>query len=363
MLVPSSVLAQNTVTGKVVGSSGEAQDAMELILWQDSDIVKRDYTQPDGTFCIKDLNGLYRLQIATLGTIAIDTVFVADKDVNLGVLQINNEFSLNEVTVKGTRRVIKKEVDKIIYNVSQDEFAKNKSAMEVLKKTPRITVDESSGTLHMIGRNGVKVMYDGKLISTEESATLIKNLRSSEIEKIEVIAIPPARYSADGNYGMINIISKKDPTKGLQGTLSNDLIRSNRWMESLSGNINLNYKKWQFRIGVLPEYMNGTNELQESYIYSDHEMQRNQNLEMKVKQASANTIIKYLPSDNVELGVMLNAGVSKVHNKMWQSTLNNIAELKSTSIETSSVNKPLKKNFTSTVYGDFKLDSLGKKLM
>ena len=108
MLVPSSVLAQNTVTGKVVGSSGEAQDAMELILWQDSDIVKRDYTQPDGTFCIKDLNGLYRLQIASLGTIAIDTVFVADKDVNLGVLQIKNEFSLNEVTVKGTRRVIKK---------------------------------------------------------------------------------------------------------------------------------------------------------------------------------------------------------------------------------------------------------------
>lgn len=228
MLVPSSVLAQNIVTGKVVGSSGEAQDAMELILWQDSDIVKRDYTQPDGTFCIKDLNGLYRLQIASLGTIAIDTVFVADKDVNLGVLQIKNEFSLNEVTVKGTRRVIKKEVDKIIYNVSQDEFAQNKSAMEVLKKTPRITVDESSDTLHMIGRNGVKVMCDGKLISTEESATLIKNLRSSEIEKIEVIAIPSARYSANGNYGMINIISKKDPTKGLQGTLSNDLIRSNR---------------------------------------------------------------------------------------------------------------------------------------
>lgn len=362
MLVPSSALAQNTVTGKVVGSSGEAQDAMELILWQDSDIVKRDYTQPDGTFCIKDLNGLYRLQIASLGTIAIDTVFVADKDVNLGVFQIKNEFSLNEVTVKGTRRVIKKEVDKIIYNVSQDEFAQNKSAMEVLKKTPRITVDESSGTLHMIGRNGVKVMCDGKLISTEESATLIKNLRSSEIEKIEVIAIPSARYSANGNYGMINIISKKDPTKGLQGTLSNDLIRSNRWMESLSGNINLNYKKWQFRIGVLPEYMSGTNELQESYIYSDHEIQRNQNLEMKVKQVSANTIIKYLPSDNVELGVILNAGVSKVHNKMWQSTLNNIAELKSTSIETSSVNKPLKKNFTLTVYGDFKLDSLGKKI-
>lgn len=362
LMLSSPAFAQNTITGKIVDHKGKPQDAMELILWQDSDIVKRDYTQSDGTFCIRDLNGVYRLQIGTLGTVAVDTIFTADKNINLGIFYIDNTFSLKEVVVKGTRRVMRKEIDKVIYNVAQDEFAKNKSCLEVLKKAPRITVDAAFGTLHMIGRNGVKVMYDGKLLSKEEATTMIKSLRASEIEQIEIIPIPSSKYSADGDYGMINIVSKKDPSKGLQGTLTNNLIHNNRWMEILSGNINLNYKKWQFRLGVLPEYMDGTNELQDNYVYSDHEMQYNQNLDMKVKQASANAIVKYLFSKNVELGAIINVGISKVHNKMWQSTLNYNTKIKDASIETSSVNSPLKKNATLTVYGDFKLDSIGKKL-
>ncbi len=362
LMLPLSSFAQSTLMGKVIDSYGKPQDAIELTLWQDSDVVKRDYTQADGMFCIKELKGLYRLQIGYMGAIAVDTVFTVDKDINLGTIRVYKGFTLNEVTVKGTRRVMKREVDKIIYNVAQDEFARNKNCLEVLKKAPRITVDESSGSLHMIGRSGVRVLYDGKLLSTEEATTMLKNLRSSEIDKIEVISIPSSKYSADGNYGMVNIISKKDPTIGLNGSLSNDLYRSNRWMESLSGNINLNYKKWQFRLGVVPEYMAGTNEVRDSYIYSDHQMQRSQDVKMKVKQASTNAIVKYLPSKNVELGVMLNAGISKVCNEMQQSTFNDIAVAEIGSVETSSENKPLRKNATLTIYGDFSLDSLGKKL-
>ncbi|MBD5502958.1 MAG: hypothetical protein HDR09_04165 [Lachnospiraceae bacterium] len=106
---------------------------------------------------------------------------------------------LAEVTVTANGgKLISQKVNRLIYDVANDPFASNKTAIQLLEQTPRIMVNQKEATLSMVGREGVNVMIDGRILLGEESKSFLSNLRVAEISSIEVMPIPPAKYNSEG---------------------------------------------------------------------------------------------------------------------------------------------------------------------
>jgi len=115
------------------------------------------------------------------------------------------------------------------------------TAMEVLEKSPGVTVDKD-GNISLKGKQGVMIMMDGRpsYLSGQELANLLKNMPSSAIDQIEIMTNPSAKYDAAGNSGIINIKTKKNKIKGLNGNLSTSIIQGK--FTKTNNSLNLNYR-------------------------------------------------------------------------------------------------------------------------
>lgn len=93
--------------------------------------------------------------------------------------------------------------------------------LEVLQKSPGVSVD-GNGNIKLRGKQGVLVMIDGKLqpLSGDDLATFLKAIPSDQVDKIELMANPPAKYDASGNAGIIDIRTKKENRKGSYGSIT-----------------------------------------------------------------------------------------------------------------------------------------------
>ena len=134
--------------------------------------------------------------------------------------------------------------------------------MEVLEKSPGVTVDKD-GNISLKGKQGVLIMLDGKpsYLSGQELANLLKNMPSSAIDQIEIMTNPSAKYDAAGNSGIINIKTKKNKLKGLNGSLSTSIIQGK--FTKTNNSINLNYHNGKINLfgNYSYSYWQGYNDL------------------------------------------------------------------------------------------------------
>jgi hypothetical protein len=111
--------------------------------------------------------------------------------------------------------------------------------VQALDTTPQIKVDENAG-ISMVGKSGVAVMVNERMLnlSGSELINYLRSLRSENIEKIEVITAPPAKYEAQGNSGLINIVLKKNQNLGWNGSLTTSLFQTTYTGNSNSATVN-----------------------------------------------------------------------------------------------------------------------------
>ena len=126
---------------------------------------------------------------------------------------------LQGVTVTARKPFIQKLTDRIVVNVENSIVSAGSSAMDVLERSPGVTIDQND-VLGLRGRQGVIVMIDGKptAMSGADLANYLRGLPSSAIERIDIITNPSAKYDAAGNSGIIDIRMKKDQRLGYNGT-------------------------------------------------------------------------------------------------------------------------------------------------
>lgn len=144
------------------------------------------------------------------------------QNIDLGKINlIRAENSLKEVVVTAARPLIQQQYDKTVINVASSLTAVGSTALEVLEKAPGITVDQNDN-IAMRGRQGVLVMIDGKLVpmSGQDLANMLRSMSAEQIEKIDLITNPSAKYDASGNSGIIDIRLKKGNNVGTNGSLS-----------------------------------------------------------------------------------------------------------------------------------------------
>lgn len=148
---------------------------------------------------------------------------------------------LKEVKVVAKKRMFEQKIDRMVVNVDASISNAGTTALEVLEKTPGVQVDKD-GNISLKGKQGVTVMLDGRptYLSGEELANLLRGMESSQLDQIEVMTNPPARYDAAGNSGVINIKTKKNKNQGLNGSVTLGVTQGKyfRTNESLS----LNYR-------------------------------------------------------------------------------------------------------------------------
>ncbi|OYX93316.1 MAG: hypothetical protein B7Y76_11910, partial [Sphingobacteriia bacterium 35-40-5] len=193
----------------------------------DSSLVRTAVSDLDGKFLLSDLPaGDYFLTASMIGFKKISTkafsINQANPSMNFPeIIVAKDSKMLGEVTVRAIKPFVERKMDRLVVNVENSSVAAGSTALEVLQRAPGVTVDQNDN-IAMQGKQGVLVMIDGKqtYMSNADVANLLKSMPSSQIETIELITNPSAKYDAAGNSGIINIKTKKSNNVGTNGTIT-----------------------------------------------------------------------------------------------------------------------------------------------
>jgi iron complex outermembrane recepter protein len=230
------------------GGNQKIIDAATVSLFKakDSALVKINLTDKDGKFLFEHVPfDKYYLMATSTGHLKSysQTIEVANSSVvSAGILKLQeNVKTLNEVKVEAKKPFIERKIDRTVINVDQSITNAGTTALEVLEKSPGVTVDKD-GNVSLKGKAGVTIMLDGRpsYLSGQELANLLKNMPSSNIEQIEIMTNPSAKFDAAGNSGIINIRTKKNKLKGLNGSISSTILQSQ--LTKTNNSVNLNYR-------------------------------------------------------------------------------------------------------------------------
>ena len=237
-------------SGSIKGAVFENENApvefanVLLLNASDSAFIKGVISEQDGSFLFDQVNhGDYFVKVSMIGydDVSSPAFTLNQNELQLEKVQLNAGVALDEVTVVTKKPFIEMQADKVIVNVANSSVNSGNTALEVLQKSPGIDIDQDNN-ISLRGRQGVLVTINGKnqYMTGDEISQLLENMPSENIEKIEIIMNPSARYDAEGNAGIINIVLKKNENIGMNGSV-NLSARQGRHFVNNQG-VNLNYR-------------------------------------------------------------------------------------------------------------------------
>ncbi|MDB5147532.1 MAG: TonB-dependent receptor, partial [Mucilaginibacter sp.] len=210
-----------TVKGIIIDSAVNKPMGYVTVALQDAATktpVKSTLAKDDGSFELKAPEGkTYQLVAVFIGyATKTITVKLTGNTFNAGrILLSASSKQLKEVTVTAVRPVMKQEVDRLSYDVQADPESKSITALDMIRKVPLLSVD-GSDNIKLRGNDNYKILINGKesAMMAKNPSDVLKSMPAANIEKIEVITTPPAKYDAEGLAGIINIITKKNADQG-----------------------------------------------------------------------------------------------------------------------------------------------------
>jgi ferric enterobactin receptor len=254
---PGSAQAPITISGVVKDSlGGTALEKTSISLKG----PKRFTTLTDtkGAFTITGVPaGNYSLVVAFVGyTPRSQPLLVTGKgNMDLGTIWLSVKTAmLEKAVVTGSRPLVEIKVDRIVYNVDQDLTSQGGVATDVLRKIPQVSVD-ASGNVELLGDPSIQFLINGKqsTIFGNSIVDALQSIPASQIQSIEVMSSPGAKYEATGTGGVINIILKKSKTEGFSGS-----VNATAGTRQETGSVNLTYKKNNL---TLSGYFSGSDQL------------------------------------------------------------------------------------------------------
>ena len=267
LLIASLLAAQSEaqVNGSVKDQQGQPikSATISLLAAKDSAVVKLAASKENGTYTfanIKEGNYLLKASSAEYEA-AYSTPFeltaapISIPDIKMTRLPNN----LKAVVVTAQKPLLEIKADKMIVNVEGTINAVGSDALELLRKSPGVLVDKDDN-LSLSGKNGVQIYIDGRPspLGGQDLSNYLKSLNSSQVEAIEIISNPSAKYEAAGNAGIINIRLKKNKSFGTNGS-ANAGWNIGTYAKYNAGT-NLNYRNAKVNLFGNYSYNNSTNE-------------------------------------------------------------------------------------------------------
>lgn len=368
LVFSSSILyAQNQLIGKIINQNNTPINLVEVqLINQDSIAVKTEFTNKEGVFSLGIEKGEYVLKIVQIGKILYTQKIIVSQNLNLGEIKITeNPQQLNEVVVN-KKKLIERKIDRLVFNVENSISANGGDALDVLKITPNIRVQNDQ--IAMIGKSKMSVMIDDRLVqlSGDDLINYLKTISSDNIKSVEVITTPPAKYDAEGNSGIVNIKLKKAKKDSWSTTLRSASTLATYFRQSEGINFMYQKNKWSVLADVSvgnPKYIY-TND--QTYLYPNNEyweddIRHNNNY----KYISPNLSVDYKINNTWTIGIQYLGSFDRVNTNEFYSTSifqNNTKEDLLKFYNTNGKNK--EDNYTHSL--NFKtvhfLDTIGKKI-
>jgi Outer membrane protein beta-barrel family/Carboxypeptidase regulatory-like domain len=251
-----------TVQGKIVDEKQQPVPfaSVALIAARDSHLIKGALTDESGAYTIPSVSaGSYRILTSAVG---FDKTYTPSFDVKadskLATVDVNLKVAtklLGEAVVVAQRPLFEQKPDKLVMNIANSPIAAGGTVLEVLQKLPGLVV--ANDQIKLGGTRDVQIWIDGKPSNYTDVTAALKDMPSDQVDRVELISQPGARYDAAGGP-ILNIILKRNAELGFTGTAALSLGGS-RYDESALGlgtksfyratpSINANYRSGQWNL-------------------------------------------------------------------------------------------------------------------
>lgn len=218
--------AQHLLSGQVQDENAAPVPFANVALYvaADSTLLKVEVTDDAGIFRMTEIpTGNYTLEVTFLGAPPLRrNALSVDRDRDLGVLKMEPAaVELQAATITATRALVEIRPDRTVFNVQGTINAIGENGIDLLRKAPGVTVDNNNN-INVLSRSGVLVYIDGKRLplTGDDLTNYLRGLTAEQIDRIDIITNPSAKYEAQGNAGIIDIRLKKAENTGGNGTAS-----------------------------------------------------------------------------------------------------------------------------------------------
>jgi iron complex outermembrane receptor protein len=246
-----------TITGSISSSVANVQKPVEsatisVLHAADSSLVKMAVSDKGGLFAVQNIKfGKYLIQVSAVGFAkgwsAPFEISEIQKDIQIPAITLETASAqaLQSVIVTSKKPFIEQKIDRMVVNVDAQVSNTGLTALDVLEKSPGIAVDKD-GNISLKGKDGVMILIDGKpsYLSGADLANMLRSMPSSQLEQLEIMTNPPAKFDASGTAGVINIKTKKNKARGFNGNFSLGAGMGNFPKTNNSLNLNYRYNKW-----------------------------------------------------------------------------------------------------------------------
>ena len=209
-----------TVTGKVVDAeNGEGEIGAIIQFFNDAISAEKPvaFTSAgaDGSFSQNlSAKGDYHILVSNMGRKDAEKSFTLEAGkakIDLGTIRMETDAkALDAATVTTQKVLVKMDVDRMTYNVSEDVDSKSATVLDMLRKVPMVTVD-GQDNITVNGSSSFLVTVDGKpnQMLSQNASVAFKMMPASAVERIEVITNPGVKYDAEGVGGVLNLTTAR----------------------------------------------------------------------------------------------------------------------------------------------------------
>jgi len=244
---------QTSISGILQDEAGNPVEFANVAIYgSDSLLVKVETTDEIGVFRMSNVKpDTYQLVATSLGFADLmqnDVLVKSSQQLDLGILTMSvSSVELETAIVSATRAMVEIKPDRTVFNVQGTINSTGDNALSLLRKAPGVLVDNNNN-ISVLSRPGVLIYLDGKRLPLggDDLAAYLENLPAEQIDRIDIITNPGAKYEAEGNAGIIDIRLKKDTTIGANGSVSGTYSEGLR----ARGNVNAtaNYRNKVFNL-------------------------------------------------------------------------------------------------------------------
>lgn len=249
----TGLMGQNLVEGKIQDSKNAPLQFVDIeILTKDSVFVQSGITDDKGYFNISiQEKGEYILLAEQYGDILFSKNLELANNINLGLINITSkEIDLKEVVINSKKPLIEQKIDRMVFNVSNSISASNGDGLSAIKATPGIVVTNEG--IKVVGKGSVGVLINDRYqkMSGDDLLNYLRSIPASNIKSIEVITNPPAKYDAEGDSGLINIVLKESIENQWNNTIRSSYTQGKYASYSIGNIFTYSKDKLSFQFGV-----------------------------------------------------------------------------------------------------------------
>lgn len=363
-----SFLYSQSLSGKISLKDGKKIGFTEITATQNKDRAA----------AVTDESGIYDLSLKNNGSYEVSVYIDGEKLLTKKVEVSGNthadfvienpappvekgEKNLEAVTVTGKKKIFERKVDRLVYNVENSVASQGVDGMEALSKTPLLRVKDEAITI--AGKGNVAVLVNDRPLnlSGQDLSNYLKSLRSDDIQRIEVITTPPAKYAAEGSSGLINIVLKKNTKIGWNGTIRVGGRVQNKFSYNNGATFNYQGKKLSLTANTSIGEYNGRNTANTSMMGDNLYWETKGWSNYQYRYGSANLKTEYKFNDKHTAGVGFTYNPAKPKNIGYSETdskVNGVSNVFSSQTNVSSKYD----NYNTNAFYEIKLDTLGSKI-